>query len=137
MMTTVGNVQRNVFGWVYEHQLGRRYFEKPIEMIVCVYFVHYDLGYAFPGHAIEDVDEQNQDQSDNIDKHLDEKEDLDKLDGQWNGMMIHDDGLIEITVDQQNQMDDDDNDHLAYDENVGVWNEKRLNSNEVLLQDDG
>ena len=81
MMTAVGNAQMNVLGWVYEHQLGRRHFEKPTEMIVCVHFVHYDLEYAFPGYAVEDVDEQNQDQSDDNDKHLEEKEDLDRLDG--------------------------------------------------------
>ena len=50
-------------------------------------------------------------------------------------MMIHNDGLIEINLNHRNQIDDDD-DHLEYDENVGVWYKKRLNSNEVLLWDD-
>ena len=104
-------------------------------MIVYVHFVHYDQEQAFPGHAVEDVDEQNKDRSDDNDTHLEEDEDLDRMDSHWNGMMIHDDGLVEINLDHRNQMDDDD--HLDYDENVGVWKEKRLNSNKVWLQDDG
>jgi len=52
-------------------------------------------------------------------------------------MLIHDDGLVEINLNHLNQMDDDDDDdHLEYDENVGVWNKRRLNSNKVLLRDD-
>ena len=103
-MPAVVNIQMNVLGWVYEHQLGRTHFKKPIEMIVCVHFVHYDLEYTFLGHAVEDVedvdnvDEQNQDQSDDIDKHLDEKEDLDRLDGQYNGMMIHNELMSRIRI---------------------------------------
>ena len=34
--------------------------------------------------------------------------------------MIHDNGLTEINLDHRNQMDDDDDDHLEYDENAGV-----------------
>ena len=53
-------------------------------MIVYVHFVHYDLEHAFPGYAVEDVEdfsEQNQDKIDDIDKHLEGKEDLDRLNG--------------------------------------------------------
>ena len=57
MMTAVGNAELNDLGWVHEHQLGRMHFEKPIEMIVCVHFIHSDLERAFPGHAVENVDE--------------------------------------------------------------------------------
>ena len=141
MMTAVGNAELNDLGWVHEHQLGRMHFEKLIEMIVCVLLVHYDLEHALPGHAVEDVDEQNQDQKDEIDKHLAEKEDLDKLDGHWDGMMIHGDGLLEIHLDHWDQIDDDNDDDdapLGYDhQRVGVCNQTRLNSNEVLLRDDG
>ena len=98
-------------------------------MIVCVRFAHYDLEHEFHGHAVEDIDEQNKDRSDDNDTHLEEDEDLDRMDSHWNGMMIHDDGLVEINLDHRNQMDDDD--HLDYDENVGMWKEMRLNSNEV------
>ena len=132
MMTAVGNAQLNVLGWVGQLLLGRKHFEKPIEMmIVCVLrFVHYDLDHEFHGHAaVEDVDEQNKDQSDDNDRHLEETEDLDRLDGHWSGMMIHDDGLVRVNLDHRIQMDDDD--HLDYDEKVGVRNEMRLNSNEV------
>ena len=135
MMTDVGNTQMNGLDWVYEHQLDRKHFEKPIEMIVCVHFVYYDFEHAFSGHAVEDIDKQNQDQSNDNDKNLEEKEDLDRLDDHWNGMMINDGGLVEINLDHRNQMDDDN--HLEYDKNVGAWNEKKLNSNKVLLQDDG
>ena len=133
MMTAVG---MNDLGWVHEHQLGRMHFEKPIEMIVCVLLVHYDLIHTLPGHAVEDVDEQNKDQKDVIDKYLAEKEGLDKLNGHWDGMMYHGDKLIEINLDHRYQLDDDDV-HLGYAESVGVWNQKRLISNEVLIQDDG
>ena len=48
-------------------------------------------------------------------------------------MLIQDNGLVETNLDHRIQLDDDD---LDDDENIGVWNEKRLNSNEVWLQDD-
>ena len=118
MMTAVGNAQLNVLGWANQLLFGRRHFEKPIEMIFCV---------RFHSHAVENVDKQNKDQSDDNDTHLEEKEDLEQLNSR----------IVETNLDHRNQMDDDDDDHLDYDENVGVWKEKRLNSNEVWLQDDG
>ena len=133
MMTAVG---MNDLGWVHEHQLGRMHFEKPIEMILCVLLVHYDLEHTLPGHAVKDVVEQNQDQKDVIDKYRAEKEDLDKLDGHWDGMMYHGDGLLEIHLDHGDQIDVDDA-SLGYDqERVGVCDQTRLISNEVLLRDD-
>ena len=57
MMTAIGNAELNDLGWVHEHQLDRINFEKLIEMIICVHFVHYDLDHAFPGHAVEDVED--------------------------------------------------------------------------------
>ena len=124
MLPAVGIAQLN------EHQLGRRRFAKPIEMMnVYVHFVHYDKEQVFPGHAVVGVDKQNKVRSDDNDTHLEEEENLDRLNSHWNEMMIHDDGLVEINLDHRNQMDDDD--HLDYDENVGVWKEMRLNLNEV------
>ena len=112
------------------------HFEKPIEMIVCVLLVHYDLEHTLPGSAVKDVVEYNQDQKDVIDKYRAEKEDLDKLDGHWDGMMYLGDGLLEIHLDHGDQIVDDA--PLGYDhERVGVCNQTRLISNEVLLRDDG
>ena len=68
MMSAVGIAQLN------EHQLGKRHFEKPIEiMIVYVHFVHYDQEQAFLGHAVEDIEEQNKDPRTNHETNGDEK----------------------------------------------------------------
>ena len=104
-------------------------FEKPIEMIVCDLLVHYDLEHTLPGHTVY--------QKDVIDKYRAEKEDLDKLDGHWDGEIYHGNGLLEIHLDHGDQIVDDDA-SLGYDhERVGVCDQTRLISNEVLLRDDG
>jgi len=131
MMTAIGNAELNDLGWEHEHWLGRMHFEKPIEMIVCVLLAHYDLEHALPRYAVEDDDEYKHDQDGEIDNHL-ERNYHDSLDGHWDGIMIHVDGLIEINLDLRYQSDDDDDVHLGYAESVGVWNLEKLISDEVL-----
>ena len=76
------------------------HYEQPIEVIVKVLDPYY-LAYALLGQADKNVEEWYQDQNGGIDKHLVEREDHERLDDHWDGMMIHGDWMNVINVDCQ------------------------------------